>query len=80
MEKRLVLEDKSGTVLRAYQWQGEMVEVIRRGDTRRLEVVSSSEFLTKKKIPFESMGFINAKDKQILQKKTILHAYKLNSM
>ncbi|MBC7371742.1 MAG: AgmX/PglI C-terminal domain-containing protein [Bdellovibrionaceae bacterium] len=69
MEKRLVLEDNNGTVLRSYQWQGESVEVIRRSDTRRLEVVPSSDFLTKKKIPFESMGFINAKD---LQKKPFL--------
>jgi hypothetical protein len=62
MDKRLVLEDSNGTVLRAYQWKGETVEVIRRGDTRRLEVVPSTEFLSKKKIPFESIGQFSQKD------------------
>ncbi len=62
MEKRLVLEDSSGTVLRSYQWLGEPVQVIRRGDTRRLEVVPSTEFLAKKKIPFESIGQITHGD------------------
>ena len=61
MEKRLVLEDSGGTVLRAYHWKGETVEVIRRGDTRRLEVVPSTEFLAKRKIPFESIGQISRK-------------------
>lgn len=59
MEKRLVLEDSNGTVLRSYQWGGGPVQVIRRGDTRRLEVVPSTDFLAKKKIPFESIGQIS---------------------
>lgn len=69
MDKRLVLEDSDGTVLRAYQWKGEPVEVIRRGDTRRLEVVPSTEFLAKKKIPFESIGHISQEE---LEKKPFL--------
>jgi len=56
MEKRLVLEDQQGTVLRAFRWTGQVGEVIRRSDTRRLEVVPSTEHLKKKKIPFESLG------------------------
>jgi hypothetical protein len=69
MEKRLVLEDSKGTVLRGYQWNGEPVQVIRRGDTRRLEVVSSTEYLSKKKIPFESLGKFSQAD---LEKKPFL--------
>lgn len=56
MEKRLVLEDQQGTVLRAFRWTGQVGEVIRRSDTRRLEVVPSTEYLRRKKIPFESLG------------------------
>lgn len=69
MEKRLVLEDHDGTVLRAFNWSGETGEVIRRGDTRRLEVVPSTEHLTKKKIPFEKLGEVN---KQGLEKSPFL--------
>lgn len=61
MEKRLVLEDDSGKVLRSYAWQGHPVQVIRRGDTRRLEVIANTEELTKKKIPFEKLGDIKSK-------------------
>lgn len=60
MEKRLVLEDDNGKVLRAYAWQGQAAMVVRRGDTRRLEVVTSTDALTKKKIPFEKIGEIDS--------------------
>lgn len=56
MERQLVLEDESGQVVRAYAWDGEPVQVIRRGDTRRLELVSSTKPLTDRKIPFEFLG------------------------
>lgn len=59
MEKRLVLEDHNGTVLRAFNWNGEAGEVIRRGDTRRLEVVPTTAHLAKKKIPFETLGSVS---------------------
>ncbi len=62
MEKRLVLEDKEGKVLRAYGWQGQPVQVIRRSDTRRLELVTSTENLTKKKIAFEKIGDLKKED------------------
>ncbi|MFN7730039.1 MAG: AgmX/PglI C-terminal domain-containing protein [Bdellovibrio sp.] len=55
MEK-LVLQDNEGRVLRAFAWSGEPVQVIRRGDTRRLELVQSTDDLQKRKIPFESLG------------------------
>lgn len=56
MEKRLVLENHGGTVLRTFYWKGETGEVIRRGDTRRLEVVQSTELFARKRILFESLG------------------------
>lgn len=59
MEKRLVLEDHNGTVLRAFNWNGDAGEVIRRGDTRRLEVVPTTAHLAKKKIPFETLGSVS---------------------
>ncbi|WP_413287513.1 AgmX/PglI C-terminal domain-containing protein [Bdellovibrio sp. HCB337] len=62
MEKRLVLEDNNGTVLRAFNWTGESGEVIRRGDTKRLEIVPSTEHLSKKKIPFEKLGQVTKQD------------------
>lgn len=62
MEKRLVLEDHNGTVLRAFNWTGESGEVIRRGDTRRLEIVPNTEHLSKKKIPFEKLGQVTKQD------------------
>jgi len=64
MEKRLVLEDKDGKVLRAYGWQGHPVQVIRRSDTRRVEIVHSTEDLTKQKIAFEKIGDLNKEDLQ----------------
>lgn len=53
---RLVLSDQDGQVVRAFEWSGEPVQVIRRGDTRRLELVQNTESLKKKKIPFELVG------------------------
>lgn len=59
MEKRLVLEDESGKVLRSYAWQGQPIQVIRRGDTRRIEVVQETAHLTKHKISFEKIADIS---------------------
>ncbi len=59
MDKRLVLEDYNGTVLRAFNWSGMTGEVIRRGDTHRLEVVENTDHLSKKKIPFELLGQVS---------------------
>ena len=57
MEK-LVLEDKEGKVVRAFAWSGEPVRVVRRGDTRRLELVENTDSLEQRKIPFEPVGEI----------------------
>lgn len=59
MDKRLVLEDHDGRVLRTFNWKGDTGEVIRRGDTRRLEVVPSTDHLSKKKISFEKIGQVS---------------------
>ncbi|MBX3022898.1 MAG: AgmX/PglI C-terminal domain-containing protein [Bdellovibrionales bacterium] len=56
MERQLVLEDDNGQVVRAYAWDGSPVKVIRRGDTRRLELVSDTTELDVKKIPFQFLG------------------------
>lgn len=68
MEK-LVLQDKEGLVVRAFEWSGQPVEVIRRGDTKRLELVNTTDELKKKKIPFESLGLLS---REHLQKKAML--------
>lgn len=60
MEKRLILEDQSGKVIRSFGWQGESAQVIRRGDTRRLELVTNTEALEEQKIPFENLGVVSA--------------------
>lgn len=62
MEKRLVLEDHEGRVLRAFQWAGPTGEVIHRRDTRRLEVWPSTDNLKKKNIPFKSLGRLTRQD------------------
>ncbi len=59
MEKRLVLEDSSGLVLRSFAWTGEPLMVIRRGDTHRLELIKDTSTLAKKKIAFEDLGSLS---------------------
>jgi len=54
--QKLVFENQEGNVVRTFQWSGKASQVIRRGDSRRLEVVTSTEDLEKKKIPFEVLG------------------------
>jgi hypothetical protein len=46
MERQLVLEGEEGKVIRAFHWEGKPVRVIRRADTRRLELVASTEYFT----------------------------------
>lgn len=58
MENRLVLEDDKGTVLRTFRWEGDKAKVIRRGDTKRLEVVGDTQHLEQHKIPYENLGEI----------------------
>ena len=53
MEQRLVLQSDDGKVLRAFEWTGDAVQVVRRGDTKRLELVSSLQILEDEHIHFE---------------------------
>ncbi|HMN67536.1 MAG TPA: AgmX/PglI C-terminal domain-containing protein [Bdellovibrionales bacterium] len=55
-ENRLVLEDESGNVVRTYAWNGKPVQVVRRGDTRRLELASSLDLFKRNRIPYEFLG------------------------
>ncbi|MGZ3746068.1 MAG: AgmX/PglI C-terminal domain-containing protein [Pseudobdellovibrionaceae bacterium] len=59
MDRLLVLEDHNGTVLRTFNWKGPTGVVIRRRDTRRLEVVQDTSHLLKKKLPFENLGQVS---------------------
>jgi hypothetical protein len=59
MEKQLVLEDGDGSVVRAYAWNGKPVKVVRRGDTRRLELVSTLDLFKHNKIPYEFLGDVS---------------------
>ena len=56
MEQKLVLQDVDGKVLRAFNWSGETVQVIRRQDTSRLELVTSLTELEEQEIIFENAG------------------------
>ncbi len=56
MNQQLVLEDGEGKVLRTYMWTGEKVQVVRRGDTRRLEIVANLDLFNKDRIPYEFLG------------------------
>lgn len=62
MERRLVLEDFDGNIVRAYQFQGDAAEVVRRADTRRLEVVPNTQALEKAGVEFERVGRVNANE------------------
>src|SRR5690606_164205 len=56
MEQKLVLQDIEGQVVRAFQWSGRSVHVIRRADTQRLELVEDFNELEQKKIAYQKLG------------------------
>ena len=58
--QQLVLEDDGGYVLRTYKWTGQPVHVVRRGDTKRLELVSTLELFKKNRIPYDFLGDLSA--------------------
>lgn len=58
MEQRLVLQDLDGKVVRAFEWSGEPVQVVRRKDTRRLELVQNLSELDEQKISYEDLGLL----------------------
>lgn len=69
MEQKLVLQDVDGKVVRAFQWSGNAVQVVRRKDTRRLELIDSVTDLEEQNIPFENLGQL---DKESLSQKPLL--------
>lgn len=54
--EQLVLEDGDGKTLRTYAWNGKRAHVVRRGDTRRLEIVNTLELFNKNRIPYDFLG------------------------
>ncbi len=63
MEQKLVLQDVDGKVLRAFNWDGKPVQVIRRQDTHRLELVENLTDLEEQNILFENLGEVAAATK-----------------
>ena len=63
MEQKLVLQDVDGKVLRSFNWAGQPVQVIRRQDTHRLELVESLTELEEQEIIFEKLGEVVAGNK-----------------
>src|SRR6218665_2227443 len=59
ISRQIVLEDNLGEVVRYYPWDGKPVQVVRRGDSLRLELVSSTDQFKKERIPFELIGSLN---------------------
>lgn len=59
MEKNLVLEDNAGKVVRVFNWNGEKATVIRRADTKRLEVAKDLEFYFDNQIDFVELGQVS---------------------
>lgn len=56
MENKLILTDNDGNLIRAFHAVGENITVVRRHDTRRLEIVEDLSEFEKNKIQFEKLG------------------------
>lgn len=59
MDKNLVLEDCNGKVVRVFNWNGEQASVIRRSDTKRLEITKDLEFYFDNDIEFVELGKVS---------------------
>lgn len=60
LQTQLVLRDNEGNTVRTFSWDKKPARVIRRGDTRRLEVRNDLSMLEKKRIDYEDLGEISA--------------------
>lgn len=63
--RRLALENSEGVVVRTLAWpegEGESWTVVRRRDTRRVEVLGSLKSLERKRIQFETLGVVARSD------------------
>lgn len=57
-KQHLIFEDSQGRVLRQFPWTGEQATVIRRQDTRRLEVVLGTKYLDSQRIAYQKIADI----------------------
>lgn len=60
--RKLILEDNQGLVLRTFNWQGEDFSVVNRKDTHRLELHADLAYLESNEIPFVVMESVKAAD------------------
>lgn len=60
--KKLVLENNQGLVLRTFHWQGEDFSVVNRKDTRRLELHSALDRLDDEEVPYQVLESVRAED------------------
>lgn len=59
MEKNLVLEDNTGAVVRVFNWNGQNATVIRRADTKRVEISDNLEYYFDNNIDFVELGQVS---------------------
>ena len=59
MEKNLVLEDSTGAVVRVFNWNGTNATVIRRADTKRVEISDNLEYYFDNNIDFVELGKVS---------------------
>ncbi|MBC7753284.1 MAG: AgmX/PglI C-terminal domain-containing protein [Moraxellaceae bacterium] len=59
MEKNLVLEDNTGAVVRVFNWSGNDATVIRRADTKRIEISDNLEYYFDNNIDFVELGQVS---------------------
>ena len=59
MEKNLVLEDNTGAVVRVFNWNGNNATVIRRADTKRVEISDNLEYYFDNNIDFVELGQVS---------------------
>ncbi|OYZ17929.1 MAG: hypothetical protein B7Y39_14375 [Bdellovibrio sp. 28-41-41] len=60
MDTQLVLQDNEGNTVRTFSWDKQPARVIRRSDTRRIEVRKEVESLEQRRIDFEDLGELSA--------------------
>lgn len=60
--RKLVLENNQGMVLRTFNWGGEDFSVVNRRDTRRLELHSELDFLDDQEVPYQVLESVTAAD------------------
>lgn len=59
IEKHIAYQDTDGKVVRVIKWDGQDAKVIRRFDTKRLEVLNNLDFLLENGIDFEELASVS---------------------